>query len=140
MARIRYQLTHPKGQKNLQIYEDAVGMMKGEKQLSRSALQSDIRTVLDKDKDKFIDKDSPFNWTNYSDIHRDNCAHGTPHFLTWHRVYIHYFEKAVRIITGESKFTLPYWNYNDPAQRKLPEAFADPTSALHKKSRHKGIN
>ena len=140
MARIRYQLTHPKGLKNLQIYEDAVGMMKGEKPLSKSALQSDIRTVLDKDKDKFIDKDSPFNWVNYSNIHRDNCAHFTPHFLAWHRVYIHYFENAVRTITGESKFTLPYWNYNDPAQRKLPEAFADPTSALYEKSRHKDIN
>ena len=38
--------------------------MKGEKQLSRSALQSDIRTVLDKDKDKFFDNDSPFNGIN----------------------------------------------------------------------------
>ena len=55
MARIRYQLTHPKGQKNLQIYEDAVGMMEGEKQLSKITLQSDIREVLEKDKDKFIE-------------------------------------------------------------------------------------
>ena len=115
-------------------------MMKGQTRLSKSALQSDIRKVLDKDKDKFVDNDSPFNWINYAETHGENCAHRTPHFLTWHRVYIHYFEKAVRTITGKSKFTLPYWNYNDPAQRKLPEDFADPTSALYEKSRDKDIN
>ena len=55
MISLRYQLTHPKGQKNLQIYEDAVGMMEGEKRLSKITLQSDIREVLEKDKDKFIE-------------------------------------------------------------------------------------
>ena len=64
MARIRYQLTHPKGLKNLQIHEDAVRIMKSEKQPSKSAFQSEIRTVLDKGNDKFFDNDSLFNWIN----------------------------------------------------------------------------
>ena len=54
MSRIRYDLTHTKGQKNLQIYEDTVAMMKGEKQLPKSALNSKTRKALDKNKDKFI--------------------------------------------------------------------------------------
>ena len=108
MTRTRYDLTHPKGKNNLQIYEDAVAMMKGQKQLSKSALQSDIRPVLDRDNDTFIDNDSPLNWINDAEMQRENYAHFTPHFLTWHRVYIHYFEKAVRSITGKSKFTPPY--------------------------------
>ena len=55
MIGLRYQLTHPKGEKNLQIYEEADGMMEGEKQLSKITLQSDIRKVLEIDKDKFIE-------------------------------------------------------------------------------------
>ena len=69
MTQIHYDLMHPKGQKNLQIHEDAVAMMKGQKRLSKSALQSETRQVLDRDDDKFIGNDSPFNWINYAEIH-----------------------------------------------------------------------
>ena len=61
MSRIRHDLTHPKGQKNLQTYEDAVAMMKGEKQLPKSVLNSDARKYLDKNKDNFIDINSDHN-------------------------------------------------------------------------------
>ena len=140
MSRIRYDLSHPKGQKNLQIYEDAIAMMKGEKQLPKNVLNSDARKYLDKNKDNFIDSDSSYNWQNYASIHEEQCAHFTEHFLPWHRVYINYFEKAVRTITGVPKFTLPYWNYNDPSQRYLPEAFSKKNSPLYEQSRNKKIN
>ena len=137
MSRIRHDLTHPKGQKNLQTYEDAVAMMKGERQLPKNVLNSDARKYLDKNKDNFIDINSDYNWQNYASIHEEQCAHFTEHFLPWHRVYINYFEKAVRTITGESKFTLPYWNYNNSNQRYLPEAFAKKGSPLYEQSRYK---
>ena len=71
MTQTRYDLTHPKAE-NLQIYAEAVSMMKGQTQLPKSALKSDIRKVLDEDKDKFVDNDSPFNWINYSETHGEN--------------------------------------------------------------------
>ena len=80
MTRTRYDLTHPKGQKNLQIYAEAVSMMKGQTQLPKSALKSDIRKVLDRYNDTFIDNDSRLNWINDAEMQRENYAHFTPHF------------------------------------------------------------
>ena len=116
-------------------------MTKGQTRLSNSALQSNTKRALgkdkDKDKDKFINNDSQFNWINYAELHGESCAHCRPHFLAWHRIYIHYFEEALRSITAETTFTLPSWNYNVPAQRKLPEAFADSTSASYENQEKK---
>ncbi len=43
------------------------------------------------------------------------CQHsdGTPNlqFLTWHRMYLHYFERAMRASSGDPNFALPYWDY-----------------------------
>lgn len=55
----------------------------------------------------------------------DTCPHMQPgfvqyHFLTWHRLYIYYYEKIIRKLSGKKDFALPYWNYNVPAQRTMP--------------------
>lgn len=58
------------------------------------------------------------------------CQHGTGLFLAWHRVYLHYFEQTLRKISGNSAFTLPYWNYTTGpllSKRVLPAAYRDPT-------------
>ncbi|HMQ49040.1 MAG TPA: tyrosinase family protein [Saprospiraceae bacterium] len=61
------------------------------------------------------------------------CPHMKPdleqfHFLTWHRLYIWYWERIVRHHSGKADFALPYWNYNDPDQRTLPEKYRLPAS------------
>ena len=33
-------------------------------------------------------------------------------FLPWHRMYVFFFEQIIRNVSGESSFTLPYWNYS----------------------------
>jgi len=58
------------------------------------------------------------------------CPHMKPgleqyHFLTWHRLYLYYFEKIIRKLSGKADFALPYWNYNLVANRTLPEQFRD---------------
>lgn len=50
------------------------------------------------------------------------CPHHTPHFLTWHRLYLAYFEQIVARV-AERPFALPYWNYVDANNRRLPEPF-----------------
>ena len=40
-----------------------------------------------------------------------NYGHGSTAFLTWHRLYLLWFEKEIRILTGDSDFKLSYWNW-----------------------------
>ena len=46
-------------------------------------------------------------------------------FLTWHRMYLYYFERVLRQSAGDPTLTLPYWDYATDA--RLPQAFRDLT-------------
>ncbi len=53
------------------------------------------------------------------------CQHGTASFVTWHRMYLYYFEQVLRQAAGDPDLSLPYWDYaTDPG---LPQAFQDAT-------------
>jgi tyrosinase len=56
------------------------------------------------------------------------CSHGKypEHFLTWHRMYIYFFERIVEKLVGEP-FALPYWTYakDGHGQRVLPAEFVN---------------
>jgi hypothetical protein len=57
----------------------------------------------------------------------NQCEHGTLHFLTWHRMYLHYFERILRWAAQDDSLTLPYWDWvADPV---LPEPFRNPADA-----------
>jgi len=56
----------------------------------------------------------------------NQCPHfgeNSANFLPWHRGYTYYFEKILRIHTGDTGFSLPYWNYKDKGNRKFPREF-----------------
>jgi hypothetical protein len=61
----------------------------------------------------------------------DKCTHSGAQvnlqFLTWHRVYLFYFEKVLQESAHDASLRLPYWDYTDPAQVQLPAAFAKET-------------
>lgn len=59
-------------------------------------------------------------WRTCSHFHDENPAN--IHFLTWHRMYLYFFERAIEKLVGEP-FALPYWNYTNPAQRRMPSDF-----------------
>jgi tyrosinase len=84
----------------------------------------------------------PTSWLFQANIHgttdstppafRDvwsTCQHGSFFFLSWHRMYLYYFERILRAASGSADFALPYWNYAVPAQRRLPVAFRSPAAA-----------
>lgn len=53
-------------------------------------------------------------------------------FLLWHRVYLYYFERIARKVSGQKDFSIPYWPYTMPdvegvTQRVLPLAFREKT-------------
>jgi tyrosinase len=53
-------------------------------------------------------------------------------FLPWHRMYVYNFERIVRKVLGDDTFTLPYWDYTNPAKRAIPEQFRMPNDPLFK--------
>jgi tyrosinase len=73
------------------------------------------------------------NWNNQAAIHGAGCCfnfceHGTDHFFDWHRAYLFYFEKICQKLTGNAKFGLPYWNWNQNPD--INPAFLDSSSVL----------
>jgi tyrosinase len=56
------------------------------------------------------------------------CPHGSPWFVAWHRWYLFYFEKIIRLESGAPDFALPYWNYasDQGASLQLPLILQDP--------------
>jgi len=68
------------------------------------------------------------------------CPHSSNHFLPWHRWYMFYFEQAIRTISSQPGFSLPYWNYasNENSSLQLPVAFTASTSPLYEAIRGLG--
>lgn len=62
-------------------------------------------------------------WNKIADLHATSCPHKNWFFLPWHRAYLYFFEMHARAITKHKSFTLPYWDWSDPKQRKIPTEF-----------------
>jgi hypothetical protein len=84
----------------------------------------------------------PTSWTYQAAVHGtsaavpagavwNECQHGSWFFLSWHRMYLHYFERIVRAEVvnqgGPSDWALPFWDYEQPGQAALPPAFRELT-------------
>src|SRR5215208_4216247 len=70
------------------------------------------------------------SWTSFANIHGNAtdfnlCPHGNWYFLPWHRAYLVSYERAVRQLTGNNDFALPYWDWTE--DRQMPAAFVQPT-------------
>jgi hypothetical protein len=61
-------------------------------------------------------------------------------FFGWHRMYLYYFERVLRWASGDDTLRLPYWDYTDPAQLALPEAYRKVASGLYDAKRNPGMN
>lgn len=53
------------------------------------------------------------------------CQHRTIQFLTWHRMYLYYFEKVLQAAASDANLRLPFWDYESNAQ--MPKAYRDQT-------------
>ncbi|MGC1550075.1 MAG: tyrosinase family protein [Rhodanobacter sp.] len=58
----------------------------------------------------------------------NNCEHGSYFFLSWHRMYLYFFDRILRAAAGDPNLVLPYWNWTDAAQRTLPLPFRQPAN------------
>jgi tyrosinase len=72
------------------------------------------------------DATSPNSWQYWANVHVNYCPHRKPYFLAWHRGYLYYLEKQLRLVSGDSALALPYWDwYTSPT---LPGEFTDSAS------------
>jgi hypothetical protein len=53
------------------------------------------------------------------------CQHNSVQFLTWHRMYLYYFEKVLQAAAGDPNLRLPYWDYETDGH--IPAAYRSPT-------------
>lgn len=65
-----------------------------------------------------------------------------PFFLPWHRMYLLRFERIIRKLTNQPRFTLPYWNYSAAGSTHgiLPAAFRTTSSSLFVQNRIASVN
>ena len=95
----------------------------------------------------------PTSWLYQANIHGsydtpaleawNSCQHGNFFFLSWHRMYLYYFERILRKASGDPELALPFWDYTNPAQRAIPEPLRNPANAqnpLFVAERNPGIN
>ncbi|HYJ78353.1 MAG TPA: tyrosinase family protein [Longimicrobiaceae bacterium] len=81
----------------------------------------------------------PTSWLAQANIHgafsppagmiANACMHDATFFLSWHRMYLHYFERIARAASGDATFALPYWGYSPTGARNLPAPFRTPADA-----------
>lgn len=101
-----------------------------------------VRKMMDRD------PDDPTSWSYQAAMHRtyvtpkkplwNGCKHGTWFFLSWHRMYLYFFERIIRAtvmdLNGPGDWALPFWGYDAGGiQAQIPPAFRDPeggTNAL----------
>ncbi|HEX8585659.1 MAG TPA: tyrosinase family protein [Allosphingosinicella sp.] len=62
-------------------------------------------------------------------------------FLTWHRMYLYYFEQVLQAASGDSTLRLPFFDYETDSH--LPRAYGEgnaATNSLFEANRFKGLN
>ena len=99
---------------------------------------------------KALPATDPRSWTYQAAIHGTydlplktawfTCQHHNQFFWSWHRMYLNYFERIVRKLSGSPTWALPYWNYTDPTQRTLPAVFRQLGSPLYVAQRDSDMN
>ncbi|MGN6512096.1 MAG: tyrosinase family protein [Lysobacteraceae bacterium] len=142
-AAIRYECTSPLGLDMLATYADAVTRMRAlGPDNPMSWMWQWYTHFVNGDTTKTAELDrifgtSPSPGRSLAEETWDTCQpHGGQNanfFLPWHRMFVFYFERVVREVSGRPDFTLPYWDYTspDPARRGVvPAPFRSPTDPV----------
>lgn len=118
--------------------EPAVFVRKNVNDLTAEELAS-LRRGIQVMKDREVS--DPTSWIYQANIHGttqlpleeawQTCQHGSFFFLSWHRMYLYYFERILRAASGDPDLTLPYWDYTTGTteDRRLPLPFREPAEA-----------
>lgn len=147
---IRYNCASPEGMANMAALEKAMAIMRKypcDKSYSwyyQGSIHGAADSIAGANKLCDTYSGTPDQLQNQLKEAWDNCTHYTGadmHFLLWHRLYIWYFEKVVRKLSGKADFALPYWDYTNPAHRTMPPPFwQDKNNSLYTAARLTSLN
>ncbi|MEP7343084.1 MAG: tyrosinase family protein [Acidobacteriota bacterium] len=102
---------HPVSSRNVNDYRGESGGIKARKNiqfLSPDELRRFRNAIICMRKyDKFFQDERSFNY--WARIHANSCQHGWEEFMTWHRIYLYYFELQMQDV--DPTVTLPYWDW-----------------------------
>jgi len=145
-ARTRYDIKTPQGKAALDLYREAVGKMQALPE--GNPLSWNFQANIHAHPHGQAEAIALFNETGVTPAMQTlalgansdgvggiwwTCSHdhdtlgGAPadsyatHFTAWHRLYLWHFERVCEAVLGKP-FALPYWNYLDLTQLKLPPA------------------
>lgn len=140
---VRYDAASPPGLLMLQVYADAVNLMKMRAEGDPLGwLWQWYTHFVDGTTSKSNEITRIFGGTasatgNLANETWNTCqshaGQNANNFLPWHRMFVYFFESIVREVSGRPDFTLPYWNYTsyDPAKRGIvPLQFRSPDDPI----------
>jgi tyrosinase len=91
------------------------------------AIQSLRRGIAEMRRRSAVDPNDPTGWSFQAAIHGgqvgaqvQRCQHRNRFFLSWHRMYLYYFERILRSAANDQSLTLPYWDYSIEGRASLP--------------------
>ena len=121
----------PPVEETLAIRRDIYTLAEGGREI-----QSLRRGIAEMKRRSFLDPRDPTGWFFQAAIHGgqvgsqvQRCQHANRFFLSWHRMYLYYFERILRAASGDDTLTLPYWDYSIPGRASLPPATRFPNNA-----------
>ena len=132
LARAQGDEEHPLSPRSSNAYRDDAGKIKARKNVAflsgdeLSRLRNAISAMHKYD--AFYQDERSYNY--WARTHANLCQHGWEEFLTWHRIYLYYFEQQLQDIDPE--VTLPYWDWTmtdqdwtsvTPDSGDIPEAY-----------------
>jgi len=146
--RTRYDIKTPQGRAALDLYREAVDKMQGLPESNPLSwnFQANIHAhAYDKAQAAAIFDGAPDGqkqlalgpngdgiggiwWTcshGHANLDGSEADSYAAHFTSWHRLYVWHFERVCEAVLGKP-FALPYWNYLDLTQLKLPAAVLSP--------------
>jgi len=91
----------------------------------------------------------PTSWAYQANIHGaasgtapawSTCQHSNQFFLSWHRMYLYYFERILRAKSGNPNLTLPYWDYQTNAVLHPDYRNSSASNPLYDGTRYASIN
>jgi hypothetical protein len=141
---VRYDLASTQGARMLEIYAQAISEMQTMSEASPLAWMWQWYThFVSGTTTKTAEIDRIFGEDNQGqrslaeetwNTCQSHAGQNANHFLPWHRMFVHYFERIVRQVSGHPEFTLPYWDYtsSDPAKRGVvPAPFRMPGDPVY---------
>ncbi|MBZ5617662.1 MAG: tyrosinase family protein [Acidobacteriia bacterium] len=125
MARARGDEEHPVSTNSTNTDSEQSGGLKVRKNISSLSWEElqRFRNAIARMKslDSYYQDERSFGY--WARLHANDCQHGWEEFLTWHRLYVYYFEQQLQDI--DPAVTLPYWDWTDQYKPDVPATLFD---------------